>query len=194
MKLDITLVGNYFALGLLHLRRPTIKAGVSAFGSRRWGEILNGIAYGPEPEKLQQAVETAIGKRLDVPYSGGGVCLDDQFGMEVFVDSEEHPYEHVDGKSRMIRLASFMRGFTKNDMLCECKATGIGSLVCRWKDVGTFDERKIRLEYDDLRQVIGSSDPFEVVTGVTYDGHEPDVLRRDDGEGLTPEKPVYRIS
>lgn len=194
MKLDVTLVGYYFALGLLRLRRPTIKAGVQAFGSRRWGEILNGIAYGPDAEKLQQAVEAAIGKRIEVPYSGGGVCLDEQFGMEVFVDSEEHPYEHVDGKSRMIRIASYMHGFTRNDMLCECKASGIGSLICRWQDVGQFDERKIRLEYDDLRQIRNSADPFEVVTGVTYDGRKPDTLKRDSGEGLTASKPVYRIS
>ncbi|WP_018125965.1 hypothetical protein [Desulfovibrio oxyclinae] len=194
MKLDITLVGNYHALGLLRLNRYTIKQGVQSFGSRRWTEILNGIAYGPQPENLQQAVEAALGKRVEVPYSGGGVLLDDQFGMEVFLDNEEYPCGNVDGTSRLIRPEKFMTGFRKNDMLCECKASGIGALKCRWEFDEEFDERKIRLEYDDLREVLNKPKAFEVVTMVTYDGKQPDRLVRDGGEGLTPSAPVYRIS
>lgn len=193
MKLDVTLVGNYFAVGLLHLTRPMIKAGMQAFGSRKWADILNGISYDREAAKLQEAVKTAIGKRIEVKYAAGGVRLDDQFGMEVFVDNEEYPYEHVDGKSSLLRIEKFMTGYHRKDMLCECKASGIGSLICRWRDVGTFDESKIRLEYDDLRQVMDYSEPFEVVTMVTYDGKKPDILKRDGGDGLTFEKAVYRI-
>lgn len=194
MKLEISLLGDFYAVGLLHLDKYMIKAGMHAYGSKGWTQVLTALATRPGFEELQRKVREKTGKTISRVYGNSGVCLGGpHFGLEVFLDGKHQTFGHVAEKTQRIPLSKVTKKLRKKDILGVCRSTGIGSVTFCWDDVDGFDENKVLLEIHELSQVLNERGVFNLIFNVSYEGRAPDRQRRDGSEVLAPLNHVFHM-
>lgn len=194
MKLEISLLGDYYSIGLLHLDRYLIKAGMRAYGKKEWADVLTGLANNADAGGLKLEVQQKIKREVRRVYSNSGVLLGGRhFALEAFVDGASVPLEKVEEDSHRISLAKVTGELRKKEILGVCRTTGIGSVTFRWNNVDEFDEDMILLEIHEMSQVLNEPNKFNLIFNITYEGRPADSQRREESDALTPLGHIFHM-
>ncbi|GEM_PF-1157825 len=194
MKLEISLIGDFYTIGLLHLDRYLIKKGMRAYGSKGWAEVLSALASHEDSGDLLEDVKKKTGKAVSRVYGSSGVLLGGpHFGLEVFLDGRAQSFDHVEEDSHKIPLSKVTKPLRKKDILGVCRASGIGGVTFRWDDVDGFDQDMVLLEIHELSQVLNEDKPFNLIFNVTYEGRAPDRQIRESREGLASLPHIFHL-
>lgn len=194
MKLEISLVGDYYAIGLIRLDKLAMKAGRAEYGSKGWNRLLTDIAVLHDPTPVLEEAKNKLGRPIELIYSIAGVHLQSSlFGIEVFTNGEPAEFEHVDSKMNSVNITGLTNRFTRKDILGICRSHGIGSVTFRWNEVEDFDDKKIQLDFHDIHEIMNEENTFELVYNIKYDGERADKIIREDGLLLRPMKHYFHM-
>ena len=172
-RLEVSLVGTQYSVGMLHLDRDMIKAGMETYGPRKWNSLVNEIALDKHSGKLISEINHTIGHTLKVVYRGTGIAMRGTgFGMEVFHGGDYFPVEMVEAKNRTLHPSELMEGYKSKDMLGVFWARRESAMLFRWENVDTPRQEEISLAYDDLGPMLARKRPFEIAQNVTWQGHQ----------------------
>ncbi|WP_147822262.1 hypothetical protein [Salidesulfovibrio onnuriiensis] len=194
MKLEISLLGDFYTVGLLHLDRHMIKAGMQAYGTKGWARMLGQLASHEDSGDLWQEVREKTGRAVSRVYAKSGVLLGGKhFCFEVFLDGVSQEFERIEEESHKIRLSKMTERLRKKEILGVCRATGIGSVTFRWDGVDGFDQDMVLLEIHELSQVLNEPKRINLIHNITYEGRAADSQRRDSSENLAPLPHIFHM-
>ncbi len=194
MKLEISLLGEYYILGLIHLDRVTIKNGMRVYGSRDWADVLMRLSGSDDSSEVVAEIEKKTGRNIRRVYGNSGVIMGgDHFSFEVFMDGAPQDFDEVREKCSPIKLGKVTRNMRAREILGVCRATGIGGMTLCWDGIESFDQTEMLLECHELSQVLNEPEPFNLVFNISYAGKSPDYQKREQRESLTPLKHFFHI-
>lgn len=193
MKLEISLLGDFYIVGLLHLDKMLIKAGMQAYGSKDWAARLLQISV-PGSDSMSGIVEKRLKRKVRKIYANSGVLLGGpNFGLEAFVDGKTQPVDQVGETMQNMTIGRMTKDMRKRDILGVCRARGIGSITFRWELMEDFDSSLILLECHELGQSLNEPGKFQLVYNITYDGRQSDSQKRDGLDSLEPLSHIYHM-
>ena len=65
-RLEVTLFGTQYSVGVLHMSRDMAEAGMKTYGPRKWSKTINDIALGIHSAKFISEISHTIGHTIKV--------------------------------------------------------------------------------------------------------------------------------
>jgi hypothetical protein len=194
MKLNIVLSGTHHSIVMLHLTRPAVKL-LQDEHPNDWQSRLALLAVGPERKRGLPAFFQRGGYRPKVNIIRQGMHLQAKhFGMEAQVDGLEEFPEQVDSEQTVVPLGQLVQEFDENDFLGVFQVQSDASTTYSWTLDAPFDGRHISLQLENLQQIFGGGERFDLIRGMTYAGNQP-MERKVDRLGKPyMHKPVFRVA
>jgi len=193
-RLEITLFGTLYSVGMLHMSRDMIKAGMEAYGPGKWNRLVNDIALDTHSRKRINEVSHTIGHTIKIVYQGAGISMQGHgFGMEVFYGGEFFPVDMVEAKNRTLQPAELTKDYKVQDILGVFWAKREGALFFRWDDVGVLSQEDMVLTYDGLGPVLALKRPFELALDIKWQGRKGRRVGMDSSDGFKVQKHVFHM-
>ncbi|KAB1442989.1 hypothetical protein [Pseudodesulfovibrio senegalensis] len=194
MKLEISLLGDYYVVGLMHLDRTTIKNGMRVYGSRDWADALMRMSGSGDSSRVAAEIKERTGRTVRRVYGNSGVVLGgDHFSFEVFMDGVPQNFDKVHENSTRISLGKVTRNMRAKEILGVCRATGIGGITFCWDGVDSFDQSQLVMESHELSHVLNEPNTFKLIFNLFYAGRAADYQRREERDALMPLKHFFHI-
>jgi len=191
-RLEVTVFGTQYSIGLLHMSRNLIKAGMETYGPKRWSKLISEIACNNNSNKLISDVCHTIGHTIKIVYRSTGIAMHHSgFGMEVFHDGKFFPVNAVGAKSQTLHPSKLMKDYKKNDMLGVFWAKRESSMLFRWDDVNSLKQEEIILVYDSLAPVLARKKPFELTLDVMWKGQKGHQIESARSSDFEPQKHIF---
>ncbi len=191
-RLNVTVFGTLYHVGVLHLTPDAMRVGIGAYGKTEWERILKDVALGHGAKNLSREVSHTIGQPLERVYTCSGVAMDGhRFGLEVFHDGEFQDVDTVEAHNKIIHPAQLMREYNKGDALGVFWATQEGGMLFRWDDVGSLQQEEVMLVYDTLSPLLALKKNFNLVQEVSWNGKAGRRKEVDFGTGLHAGRHVF---
>ena len=191
-RLDVSLFGTEYAVSLLHLSGGMVRAGMQAYGPKKWAALFSEVAFNPEAKRLMAKIGHTIGHPIRQELAVRGIALSDkQFGLEAFHKGRFVPISIVEAQNRTLQPQPVMKDYKNGDMLGVFWARRDGAYMYRWPDVEAVEQTGLTLAYDDIGPLLGRKRQFNLVTDVTWRGRSGRLPSRFQEPGFAPLKQVF---
>lgn len=191
-RLNITVFGTLYHIGVLHLTPDAMRVGIGAYGKKEWDSILSDVALGQGTKSLYREVVHTIGQPLERVYNEVGVALDGHpFGFEIFLGNEFQAVSMVDALNEVVLPSRIKRRLGPEEALGVYWATQEGGTQFRWDDVDVVHQEDVVLVYDTLSPLLALKHNFNLVREVTWKGKKGRRTTLDFGTGIHLGKQVY---
>lgn len=171
MRLDITVFGTFYSVGAILLTAKTVRAGIKAFGEKKWNEHIINITLHDPAGKLKDKISHTIGLPLPVVYTKQGIALHDtQFGIEAFYGGHHLPLSVVEAENRTLQPSRLMQMYESGDMLGVFRTSRDGAMFFRWDEVDGIDPEEVVVAYDNLAKLIPGVGAFDLAFDITWRG------------------------
>ena len=172
-RLEVSLFGTQYSVGILHMSHEMVKVGMETYGPRKWNGLINDIALETNSGKIVNEISHTIGHTIKAVYRSTGMSMQGfGFGLEVFHGGQFYPVDMVEAKNRTLQLSELMEGYKPKDMLGVFWAKRKSVMLFRWDNVKRLKQEDLSLIYDDLGPVLARKRPFEIVLDITWQGQK----------------------
>jgi len=193
-RLEVTIFGTQYSVGLLRLNRVMVKAGMKAYGPRKWNRLVNDIALRTHSRKLVNEISHTIGHTIKVEYYGTGIVMQGNgFGMEVFHGGDFFSVDMVKAKNKTLQPSKLMKDYKKGDMLGVFWARRESAMFFRWEDVDEPDQQDIALVYDGMGPVLARKRAFDLALDITWQGRKGRRVGMDSDGEFETQKHVFHM-
>lgn len=193
-RLEITLFGTFYRIGILRLGHEAVKAGMKTYGPKKWHAKVVEIALGMKGNRLTQNISHTIGHPIHEIYHAQGIALHGRtFGMEVFHKGNFAPVDMVEASNRELHPKDLMKDCKRHDVLGVFWAKRDDALFFRWEDVDQLNQEDIVLTYDSLAPILGRKRAFDIVLDVTWQGQAGQRKKMGAKTAFTPMKHVFHV-
>jgi hypothetical protein len=193
-RLEITLFGTLYSVGLLHMNRGMIKAGMKAYGPTKWNRLVNEIAFDSHSRTRVNEVSHTIGQTIKIVYQKIGISMQGHgFGMEVFYGGEFFPVDMVEAKNRTLQPNDLTEDYKVQDILGVFWAKREGAMFYRWDDVEDLSQEDVVLTYEGLGPVLASKRPFDLAIDIKWQGRSGYRSGMDSKEKCKGPKHVFHV-
>ena len=191
-RLDVSVFGTEYALTLLHLSSDMVRAGMRAYGPKKWANLFNEVAFNPSARKLMAKIGHTIGHPIKEELSLRGFAVSDKrFGIEAFHGGEFAPLSIVEAQNEALQPKEVMRNYAPGDMLGVFWAKRDGAASHRWDDAQKLEGTDLSLVQRDISPLLGRKRVFNLVVDVTWRGKPGRRPNSFASPGFTPLKQVF---
>lgn len=170
-RLEITIFGTEYSVGMVRLSQAMVKAGMDVYGPRKWNRLVNDIALGTGAKTLAKEVGHTIGHPVKTVYRQSGITMQGTgFGMEVFWGGDFFPVEMVESKNRTLQPTKLMQEYKSKEILGVFWGRRESAMFFRWDDVTALKQEDLILSHDNLAPILARKRAFEIVSGITLKG------------------------
>ncbi|MEF2232349.1 MAG: hypothetical protein V3571_15560 [Pseudodesulfovibrio sp.] len=193
-RLEITVFGTLYRLGVLRISRAMAKSGMRTYGGREWNEIMSDIALSLSRPNLLSEVQHTLGHEMPVPYRADGVAMQAAFfGLEMFHGGRPLEVDVVEAANKTLDPGRMLQGAGKGELLGVFWARREGALFFRWDDVDEARGEQVTMVYDRVHRLLNRKGVFDLVTDITWDGRRGRRRGGESLEGFERLKPVFHL-